>query len=165
MSPGRSTFAAWAIARRSEALLGLVGDRAHGGLGADAVDPSLVVDAEQHPEHVGPVIAAGHVALRAPADERAAAAEVLMGEAPVALDVDQSHAAAGAAGPLPRGAGADAVGRRAEVALAAAQVVSRARGGGERDRRLVVGELHDRVLAQAVGQVGSSPAGPAWTPK
>ena len=36
------------------ALLGLVGDRAHRGVGADAVDPALVVDAEQHPEHVVP---------------------------------------------------------------------------------------------------------------
>ena len=35
-------------------------------------------------------------------------AEVLVGEAPVALDVDQPHAGAGAAGPLPGGAGADA---------------------------------------------------------
>ncbi len=82
-----------------------------------------------------------------------------MREAPVALDVDQPHAAAGAAGPLPGGAGADAAGRRVEVPLATAQVVRRA-GGGKRDRRLVVGELHDRVLAQAVGQVGVDPGRP-----
>ena len=100
-----------------------------------------------------------------PPSERAAPAEVLMGEAPVALDVDQPHAGAGAAGPLPGRAGADAAGRVVEVALAAAQVVPGGRGR-QRDRRLGVGELDEGVLAQEVGQgSGSVARPPAWTTK
>ena len=97
-------------------------DAPHVGVGADALDAERVVVAVKDPEDRGAVIALANAIHGIAARQPAAPEQILVGEPPLALDVDDLHAVTLAAAARPRIARVDAVRCGVEIALLGRQI-------------------------------------------